>query len=252
MRTSTSFVRTSLTVLLVHTQLLSAAFAFSPHLQAIQANVGYRQTPVNPRYALALSIGRLFDFSTRAASDPGEEKISSERVQEIKSIIKDLASGTSNGITASESTQMKISTLVTELEAANSNPDLTTSELLNGSWNLVYSTNGGSSAGKLGPFVGNVEQLIRMEGSPDYINYVRLGNGLVEGALTATWDVLPEDRWKVKFERIVFRAFGVQLFEKDLNAKGIWRMTFLDEDFRILYAAGGTSAPKENIYILAK
>ena len=31
---------------------------------------------------------------------------------------------------------------------------------MNGSWNLVYTTNGGSSAGKLGPFVGDVEQRI--------------------------------------------------------------------------------------------
>lgn len=175
---------------------------------------------------------------------------------------------------------------MTELEDANVTKDLATSDLLNGSWKLVYSSNGGSSAGKLGPFVGEVEQLIRLNtgtdadadaGNDDYINYVRLGNGAVEGALTATWDVLSDEKWEVKFETLKFKVLGVTLVEKDLNARGIWRMTYLDEDFRILYAAskavaeedkdeevnadadvdqdkGGDvqSEVKENIYILAK
>ena len=163
-----------------------------------------------------------------------------------------------------------------ELEDANVTKDLATSDLLDGSWKLVYSSNGGSSAGKLGPFVGEVEQLIRLDTSTtdgdgdDYINYVRLGNGAVEGALTATWDVLSDETWEVKFETLEFKVLGVTLVEKDLNARGIWRMTYLDEDFRILYAAAAAAATpevgdededengeappkaKENIYILAK
>jgi len=121
---------------------------------------------------------------------------------------------------------------------------------------LVYTTNGGSSAGKLGPFVGEVEQLIRIAGrdeaDADYINYVRIGGGAVEGALTATWDVLSEDKWQVNFESVKFKVLGFTLADKELSAVGIWRMTYLDDDFRILYAAGGKNVPKENIYILAK
>ena len=121
---------------------------------------------------------------------------------------------------------------------------------------LVYTTNGGSSAGKLGPFVGEVEQLIRIAGrdeaDADYINYVRIGGGAVEGALTATWDVLTEDKWQVNFESVKFKVLGFTLADKELSAVGIWRMTYLDDDFRILYAAGGKNVPKENIYILAK
>ena len=33
---------------------------------------------------------------------------------------------------------------------------------------------------------------------------------------------------------------------------GIWRTTYLDEDFRILYATGGKNTVKENVYILTK
>jgi hypothetical protein len=143
---------------------------------------------------------------------------------------------------------------VAELEASNPTPNLTSSEKLDGSWKLIYTTNEGSSAGKLGPLVGDVEQFIRIKGydREDYINYVRIGGGVVEGALTATWDALSKTKWQVNFESVTFKLFGITLIEKELSAIGIWRMTYLDENFRILYAAGGKNVPKENIYILSK
>jgi len=104
--------------------------------------------------------------------------------------------------------------------------------------------------------VGEVEQLICIEGrevgEQDYYNFVRIAGGAVEGALRATWDVLAKDKWQVNFESVRFSVLGVTLVEKDLSAVGVWRMTYLDDDFRILYASGGRNIPKENIYILAK
>ena len=180
--------------------------------------------------------------------------ITKERINEIKDEIQLLSKGTSNGISASDQVRSKISSLVAELETSNPTPNLTSSEKLDGSWNLIYTTNEGSSAGKLGPLVGDVEQFIRIKGydREDYINYVRIGGGVVEGALTATWDVLSKTKWQVNFESVTFKLFGITLIEKELSAVGIWRMTYLDENFRILYAAGGKNVPKENIYILSK
>lgn len=197
----------------------------------------------------ALSIGQLLSDFLPAKSQT-QSAIDSQRVQDIKTEIKALAKGTSNGISASKEVRENISQLVAELEAANPTPDLTNSPKLDGSWKLVYTTNGGSSAGKLGPLVGEVEQLIRIE--QDYINFVRVAGGAIEGALRATWDVLAKDKWQVNFESVRFSVLGITLVEKDLSAVGIWRMSFLDDDFRILYAAGGKNVPKENIYILAK
>lgn len=198
----------------------------------------------------ALSIGQLLSDFLPAKSQT-QSAIDSQRVQDIKTEIKALAKGTSNGISASEEVRKNISRLVAELEAANPTPDLTNSPKLDGSWKLVYTTNEGSSAGKLGPLVGEVEQLIRIDGV-DYINFVRVAGGAIEGALRATWDVLAKDKWQVNFESVRFSVLGITLVEKDLSAVGIWRMSFLDDDFRILYAAGGKNVPKENIYILAK
>ena len=202
----------------------------------------------------ALSIGQLLSDFLPASKAPSA--IDPQRVEEIKSEIKALARGTSNGISASDDVREQISSLVSELEAANPTRDLTISPKLDGSWTLIYTTNGGSSAGKLGPFVGDVEQLIRTDGrdteEQDYFNYVRIASGAVEGALRATWDVLAKDKWQVNFESVRFSVLGITLVEKELSAVGIWRKTYLDDDFRILYAAGGKNVPKENIYILAK
>jgi hypothetical protein len=209
-----------------------------------------RSSTVTTSRSSPLSIGSLFSLLP-----PSQKKsITKERIKEIKDEIKNLSKGTSNGISASEEVRSQISTLVTELESSNPTPNLTSSEKLDGSWKLIYTTNEGSSAGKLGPFVGEVEQFIRIKGyeREDYINYVRIGGGLVEGALTATWDVLSKNKWQVHFESVKFKLFGITLADKELSAVGIWRMTYLDENFRILYAAGGKNVPKENIYILGK
>ena len=47
---------------------------------------------------------------------------------------------------------------------------------------MVFTTNDGSSAGKVGPFVGKVEQAIDLS-SKEYTNFVKLGGGIVVGAL---------------------------------------------------------------------
>ena len=224
-----------------------------PPVGAFAPSASYGSSTVSSS-STSLSIGQLLsDFLPASTSPPA---IDPQRVEEIKSEIKALARGTSNGISASGDVREQISSLVSELEAANPTRDLTISPKLDGSWTLIYTTNGGSSAGKLGPFVGDVEQLIRIDGQDteeqDYFNYVRIAGGAVEGALRATWDVLAKDKWQVNFESVRFSVLGITLVEKELSAVGIWRKTYLDDDFRILYAAGGKNVPKENIYILAK
>jgi hypothetical protein len=122
---------------------------------------------------------------------------------------------------------------------------------MSGDWGLLYTENSGSSAGKLGPFIGDVVQSIDMK-SKEYINFVRVGGSVFEGALSATWDVLGPKLWRVKFKDITFKLFNTQLTKKPLVAEGTWRMTYLDDDLRILYAVGGKNTVKENIYILTK
>ena len=124
---------------------------------------------------------------------------------------------------------------------------------MNGSWVLVYTSNSGSSAGKLGPFVGEVIQDIDVQ-QRIYTNYAIFGNGVLQASLDATWDDLNAKEWRVRFQSIKFKFLGVQLVEKSLTGSiGIWRMTYLDDNLRILYARSKEDPSTiENIYILAK
>lgn len=171
-------------------------------------------------------------------------------VEELKEKICSLAKGTSNGIKASDEIRSEINKAVTQLEKASKpSGKLTSSPLLDGSWRLIYTENDGSSAGKLGPFVGEVIQDVDLA-AENYVNYVRLP--LLEGALTATWDELPKNKWLVKFQSIKFSVFGIKVKEQPLTAVGTWRFTYVDQDLRVLYASGGKNTVKENLFVLEK
>ena len=73
------------------------------------------------------------------------------------------------------------------------------------------------------------------------------------GVLSATWLRKSNVLWIVQFQTIILKLFGIKLTEKSLSGtEGTWRNTYLDENFRILYAIGGKNTVKENVYILEK
>ncbi|KAJ8606032.1 hypothetical protein CTAYLR_010788 [Chrysophaeum taylorii] len=167
---------------------------------------------------------------------------------DAKAAIERLSAGTENGIRASDEAAAEIAALIAGLENANPTADIATSGLLDGTWQLVYTTTKGSSAGALGPFVGTVSQIIDL-GAGSYVNLVELP--LLTGKLGATWDVEGPDTWTVNFEFIEFFLFGQSVTKKPLTAKGTWEMTYLDSDFRILRAQGKKDAPP-NVYVLKR
>lgn len=90
------------------------------------------------------------------------------------------------------------------------------------------------------------------------VNFVRLFGGAVEGALEATWEVTGPNAWKVIFQNISFKILGVPAVDKKPlpNQAGVWTLTYLDDELRVLYAAGltnqGKPAKVSNIYILKR
>ncbi|CAM9313775.1 unnamed protein product, partial [Laminaria digitata] len=112
----------------------------------------------------------------------------------LKQTILEQAAGTSNGLKATEEQRKAIADAVNGLVTRNPTKDVATSELATGMWNLLYTTTPGASGGKLGPFIGDVQQEVDIaEGL--YINYVRLGP--LTGKLDATWEVINKQQWKV-------------------------------------------------------
>lgn len=171
------------------------------------------------------------------------------KVIELKAQLTKLTQGTSNGVKATSLVRTEIAGIAGQLEKLNKVKKLTASPLINGNWKLLYTTNDGSSAGKIGPFVGEVSQLVEL-GRKRYNNEVALGP--LKGTLVATWNNLGDKLWKVRFLTLQLSIFGIKFQSSQLTAEGTWRMTYLDENLRILYAKGGKNQNIENIYILSK
>lgn len=173
-------------------------------------------------------------------------------LNELKSNIINQAKGTSNGIKASSNQKQIISDNVKLLEKQNKITKISSSPKLNGTWQLLYTTNEGSSAGKVGPFIGNVFQIIDQP-QKTYVNKVTILNNIFDATLSANWKELKPQLWQVQFLDLKFKLFGTKLSESKFNdVTGIWRTTYLDDNMRILYAIGGKNTKIENIYILTK
>ena len=173
-------------------------------------------------------------------------------VEDIKTRLIQAARNTQNGVSASDKQREEINQLTQQLERRNRVPDIAKSKLVDGSWQLLYTTNQGSSAGKLGPFVGKVIQDIKLE-DQSYINNVYFLDGIVKASLSATWKNESAKVWTVKFGDLSLNVLGLPAVRKSLGgATGTWRNVYLDRDMRILYAIGGKNTTKENIYILVR
>ena len=87
---------------------------------------------------------------------------SQDIASELKQAIVLKTTGTSNGVDADDTKRTEVQALVNELEKLNKETKLTSTPRLDGNWKLLFTTNDGSSAGKIGPFVGKVEQDINL------------------------------------------------------------------------------------------
>lgn len=229
-----------LTLLLL---LQTVANAFYLPNQSILSRAPIRQTRINAGPADFLST--LFKDS---------KKVSAKRLakaETLKQSLRDITKGTSNGIKATDDVRSKVAKIVKDLELLNDVKSIGTSPIMNGNWKLMYTTtNDGPSSGRLGPFIGRVDQDVDVTNTK-YINGVRLGGGIVQGALTATWDNLGPKLWTVKFLNIEIKLFGIAVLKKSLlGTEGTWQMTYLDKDIRVLYATGKRNPEANNLYIL--
>ncbi|CAM9110356.1 unnamed protein product [Phaeothamnion confervicola] len=171
--------------------------------------------------------------------------------KQFKAAIRENAIGTSNGVTASSVQREAIKRAVNGLVKLNTVKSPATSKLSDGTWRLVYTTTMGSSAGKLGPFVGEVKQIVTSTADPPlYLNIVTLGP--LQGKLSATWEVAGPRQWRVIFRDIAILLFDITLVKKDINnAVGLWTLLYIDADYRVL-TARSLARDEGNLYILEK
>ena len=162
------------------------------------------------------------------------------------------AAGTANGTDLDSSGEAKVKLIINELCARDdSMPNPAAIDLANTNWDLVYSDSSGNSSGKLGPFVGKVEQRFKDEpSSGKYENIVKLGPLTL--SLAAVAEPLEKSKknesLRVTFVDLTVSAFGRQVLTKPFppGRAGTWRMAYASEKVRVLYTNQG------NVFVLTR
>ncbi|DBA85380.1 TPA: hypothetical protein ACH3X2_006059 [Trebouxia sp. C0005] len=193
-----------------------------------------RQTPQTPRRRHSISPRAFWPFTqTKKATSPAV-------IKEAKSKLAQLA-GTKYGHNLSESQKQDVRNALKELEALDSS-DIRQKALGGSNWKLLYTESTGSSGGKIGPLVGQVFP----EDQPGiYINKLQLGP--IRADLSANYDYSGANKINVSFIDIAAFLGPLQLIRKDFGGRsGFWKLTYHDEDLRILYTN------QNNVFVLQR
>lgn len=134
-----------------------------------------------------------------------------------------------------------IRSVAESLETVNPTPKPALSPMSDGQWKCLYTDAPGPSGGKLGPFVGRVYQDVDMA-AKKYVNILECGKKGAEqpwlaARLVATWDVVDDATWEVKFEHVEVTAWGRRVVHREFkNVSRIWKITYLDPELRVVRA----------------
>lgn len=159
--------------------------------------------------------------------------------------------------------------------------------LLDGKWEVLYSTNSGYSVGRIGPIVGGKVTQVIETSSTKYNNTVHFLNGLIKFTINSKFQVIPisdymriihrfgtegdqaDDKigaikvqnflaWKITFLDYVLELGKYPLFRGNLAPNkliGIWRLLYIDEEIRIFYSRNYQKqeySNNDNLYVLKR
>ena len=170
--------------------------------------------------------------------------------EQLKSDILELASEVNRGLTATESQKEQMMVLFEKLEKLNpTSSPLKTSNLIDGSWDLQYTTSD-SILGKGGfPRIGPIEQFLDTSNLQAYnsevVNY--FGFLPIQRKVTASLRPQSSKLTAVQFEQF---EFGSEPFQIKVKApsqfQGSLDITYLDDTLRL------TRGDKGNIFVLTR
>eukprot|EP00854_Cymbomonas_tetramitiformis_P022477 gene22477-27125_t len=162
-----------------------------------------------------------------------------------------------NGLEANADEQAKIAQLVTQLESKNPTSTPARSELMGGFWRMLYTDmEPAPSSGKLGPFIGAVYQDLRPK-EDKILNLLKVGLPPIRGGLTADLQIISDDTWRITFDNVqqFLGPFKVQtkVFDRVTPEVRLWKVTFLDEDIRVLRAKKEDASDEESfIFVMER
>lgn len=196
-----------------------------------------RRTPQTLRHRHSVSPRAFWPFTqTKKAPSPAA-------IKEAKSKLAQLA-GTKYGHNLSESQKQDVRDVLKDLEALDSR-EIRQKALGGSNWKLLYTESTGSSGGKVGPLVGQVDQVFPEDQPGIYINKLQLGP--IRADLSANYDYSGANKIDVSFIDIAAFLGPLQLIRKDFGGRsGFWKLTYHDENLRILYTNQG------NVFVLQR
>mmetsp|Transcript_34438 Transcript_34438/g.83031 ORF Transcript_34438/g.83031 Transcript_34438/m.83031 type:complete len:233 (+) Transcript_34438:110-808(+) len=170
--------------------------------------------------------------------------------EQLKSDILELATEVDRGLTATESQQEQMKSLFEKLEKLNpTSSPLKSSKLIDGSWDLQYTTSD-SILGKGGfPRIGPIEQFLDTSNLQAYnsevVNY--FGFLPIQRKVTASLQPQSSQLTAVQFEQF---EIGSEPFQIKIKApsqfQGSLDITYLDDNLRL------TRGDKGNIFVLTR
>ena len=215
-----------------------------------------------------------------AAADDATDAAASSRDIRLTQLQDLLAQAPKNGIDTPPELVQQIVDVCTQLEQVNPNPKpcqrpASIESLLNGFWYLQWTNYGppGPSSGKLGPFVGNVYQDLKLTAADNdndnnnnnnnttalfarnifRVDLFNNRNLNIMGELLATPHIHDDTTVAITFVKVASKVagwlpFGPQIeFEPNKEVR-LWEHIYVDEQYRIFYArnANATASTAEN------
>ena len=174
------------------------------------ASCAFGFQPSAVRTALRVPRGRAFVAASASQAIPLLDAISEAGVV---------------GVDATEEQQAQIETLASGL-AGTGDASAQARVPLGGTYDLLYSMSKGGSNGKVGPFTGQVTQIIVNEKS--FINQVELFGGVVTVQLHAEREIIGDEQIRVQFVETVFKLFGQEVKRQPTKGQGVWEQLYVE------------------------
>ena len=164
---------------------------------------------------------------------------------QLKDQILDLSKQTNRGLTATPEQQEEMQTLFSKLEKLNPTKKPLKGQLVNGEWNLDYTTSdsilGKGGFPRVGPIVQVIDTNTLYAENREVVSY--FGFIPVPRKVTAALSPQSDQLTDVQFKRFSLGPVG---FDAPESFKGYLDVTYLDEDLRL------TRGDKGNIFVLTR
>jgi len=180
-------------------------------------------------------LGKLFGGGRASMASKVEQR------EARKAELLDVIAPTKRGLTATAEQKEEIEALCQQLEKLNPTPKPLESPLLNGRWQLVYTTSSSILGTNKLPFLRPAGPIYQLLDGPN-LKAANRETSPLYNQVSAELTPMSTNKVAVQFKQ--FKIFGLIPITAPASAKGELAITYLDEDMRI------SRGDKGNLFVL--